>query len=44
VASIRSYKNGAGGSSGADLAVLSPTYQSGNYYYVGNATPGASAE
>ena len=42
MASIRSYKNGAGGSSGADLAVLSPTLTSGNYWYVGNATPGAS--
>ena len=42
MASIRSYKNGAGGSSGADLAVLKPTYQSGNYWYVGNATTGNS--
>lgn len=42
MASIRSYKNGAGGSSGADLAVLRPTLQSGNYWYVGNATAGAS--
>lgn len=37
MAAIRSYVNGAGGSSGADLAVLKPTYQSGNYWYVGNA-------
>jgi hypothetical protein len=42
LSSIRSYKNGAGGSSGADLAVLSPTYQSGNYWYVGNSAAGAS--
>lgn len=42
MASIRSYKNGAGGSSGADLAVLEPTLQSGNYFYVGNAVAGAS--
>lgn len=42
MASIRSYKNGAGGSTGADLAVLSPTYQSGTYWYVGNQTSGNS--
>lgn len=39
---IRSYKNGAGGSTGADLAVMRPTLQSGNYWYVGNQTTGAS--
>lgn len=42
MASIRSYKNGAGGSSGADLAVLSPQLTSGVFWYVGNATAGAS--
>jgi len=39
---IKSYVNGAGGSTGADLAILDNTYQSGNYYYVGNAVTGAS--
>lgn len=38
MASIRYYQNGAGGSSGADLAVLKPTYASGNYWYVKYAT------
>jgi hypothetical protein len=42
MSAIRSYKNGAGGASGADLAALKPTYQSGNYYYVGNTVSGAS--
>lgn len=42
MAAIRSYVNGAGGASGADLAVLENTYQSGNYWYVGNAVSGAS--
>lgn len=42
MASIRSYKNGAGGASGADLAVLSPILSSGVFWYVGNATPGNS--
>lgn len=42
MAAIRSYKNGAGGSSGADLAVLKPVLSSGVFWYVGNATPGAS--
>lgn len=34
MASIRFYQDGAGGSTGADLAVLKPTYTSGNYWYV----------
>lgn len=34
MAAIRFYQNGAGGSTGADLAVLKPTYASGNYWYV----------
>lgn len=42
MASIRSYKNGAGGSSGADLAILPGVLTSGVFWYVGSATPGAS--
>lgn len=42
MASIRSYPNGAGGSSGAALATSKPTFQSGNYWYVGNTVPGNS--
>jgi hypothetical protein len=42
MAAIGSYKNGAGGSSGADLAALEPTLQSGTYWYVGNSVAGAS--
>jgi hypothetical protein len=42
MAAIRSYINGAGGSSGADLAVLENTYQSGNYWYLGNAVSTAA--
>ena len=42
MASIRYYQNGAGGSVGADFAVLKNTYRSGNYIYVGNAVSGAS--
>lgn len=42
MSAIRSYKNGAGGASGADLAVLAPFLSSGVYWYVGNATPGNS--
>jgi hypothetical protein len=42
MASIRSYPNGAGGTSGADLAVLKGIYTSGTVYYVGNAVSGNS--
>lgn len=42
MASIRSFKNGAGGAAGADLAVLPSILTSGVYWYVGNAVPGAS--
>lgn len=42
MASIRSYPNGAGGSTGADLATLKPLLVSGTIYYVGNAVTGAS--
>lgn len=34
MASIRYYQNGAGGTSGADLAVLKPAHYSGNIWYV----------
>lgn len=39
---ITSYVNGAGGSSGADLAVLDDLSASGLIYYVGNTVSGAS--
>lgn len=39
---ITSYINGAGGSTGADLATLKRVAMSGNYFYVGNAASGAS--
>jgi hypothetical protein len=39
---ITSYINGAGGTSGADLATLKRIQASGLIYYVGNATSGAS--
>lgn len=42
MASIRAYQDGAGGSSGADLAQLKPVYTSGTIYYLGNATTGNS--
>jgi hypothetical protein len=42
MASIRSYVNGAGGSTGAPLATAKPLLTSGVIYYVGNATTGAS--
>jgi|SRR5690242_3651712 len=42
MASIRSYPNGAGGSSGASLATLKNVYTSGTIYYVGNAVATAS--
>ena len=42
MASIRAYVNGAGGSLGADLAVLKPVYTSGVYWYVGSSDAGAS--
>jgi hypothetical protein len=38
VASIQVYPNGAGGATGADLAVLTKAYYSGNVWYVKNAT------
>lgn len=40
---ITYYPNGAGGTTGADLAVLKRITKSGLTYYVGNATTGASA-
>lgn len=39
---ITSYVNGAGGSSGADLACLGPLSTSGLIYYVGNSVTGAA--
>lgn len=42
MSSIQAYPNGAGGSTGADLAVLKPAYYSGNVWYLGNATAGNS--
>lgn len=42
MASIRSYVNGAGGSSGADLATLKPLYTSGQLWYLGNSVAGNS--
>ena len=39
---ITSYINGAGGSTGADLAILDRVSVSGLIYYVGNAVSGAS--
>ena len=42
MASIRTYVNGAGGSSGADLATLKPLFTSGSVYYVGNTVAGNS--
>lgn len=39
---ITSYVNGAGGTTGADLAILERVAASGLYYYVGNAVTGAS--
>jgi hypothetical protein len=42
VASIKTYVNGAGGSSGADLATLKPLYTPGTVYYVGNTVTGNS--
>ena len=39
---IKSYINGAGGSTGADLATLDRTIMSGAYWYVGNAVAGNS--
>lgn len=39
---IKSYINGAGGSTGADLATLKRTVKSGVYWYLGNATSGNS--
>ena len=43
MAAIRFYQNGAGGSTGADLAVLRPTYTSGNYWYVHKSGSDANA-
>jgi hypothetical protein len=39
---ITSYVNGAGGTTGADLAVLKRIAKSGLIYYIGNAVAGAS--
>lgn len=39
---IKSYINGAGGTTGADLATLDRTILSGVYWYLGNATAGHS--
>ena len=42
MALIKYYVNGVGGSTGADLATVSPLYTSGTVYYLGNATTGNS--
>jgi hypothetical protein len=42
MASIRSYPNGAGGTTGAVLATARPALTSGVFWYVGNAVAGAS--
>lgn len=42
MASIKNYVNGVGGSTGAELATISPLMSSGTIYYLGNATSGAS--
>jgi hypothetical protein len=38
MAAIQFYQNGAGGTTGADLAVLKPAYMSGNFWYVKAST------
>lgn len=42
MASIKTYVNGAGGATGAELATVAPLYTSGAVYYLGNATSGNS--
>ncbi len=42
MASIITYVNGAGGSTGAELATIAPLQMSGVIWYVGNAVSGAS--
>jgi len=42
MASIKTYVNGAGGSTGAALATIKPLQTTGVIYYLGNATAGAS--